>query len=479
MNAMWLSPSDYAALCPLLILVGSALLLLVIESFFEKISKEISPLLAFLGFAAALICLLNQNVSTNPLLTRWLQFDAASQYFSLLFLATGMGTTVLSFPFLKRGVHSAGEYSFLLTAAVFGLILVGMSADLLTLFIGIETLSLSLYVLCGYLKKDRFAQESAIKYFLMGALSSAFLLFGIALLYGSAGSTQLDALLAASENLPNQSEAILFYGGLGLVLLGLSFKAAVFPFHNWAPDVYAGAPTPVTAFMAVGTKAGAFAALTRVVIEALPQLNAPWHNLLAFLAVPTLIYANWVALKQTHLRRFFAYSGISHAGFLLVGVAAGTSEAFQAVLFYLVLYTLATLAAFAVIATLETDEKGLSLENLKGLFRHSPFMAGILALSLFTLAGIPPTAGFFAKFFIFKVAFEQGYIFPILVGLAAALFGAFYYTRIVALMFMEPATEELPEKKLMPAMVIGLFCFILLLVFSIYPEPVFSFLKSY
>jgi len=477
MNELNLTPQDFLAISPLLALVGTALLILLSESFLGRSAKIISPILTLAGLGLALLFTVVAPVSTHPLLTNWLNFDSTNQLFTLLFLSIGLATVMLAFSFFKEQKESHGEFYFLLVAAIFGLILVGQSADFLTLFLGIETLSLSLYVLCSYQKKKEISQEAAIKYFLLGSLSSAFLLFGIALLYGALGTTQFANLLPAYQSLEPGTSMNLFLTGIALIILGFAFKAAVVPFHVWAPDVYEGAPTPVTAFMAVGTKAGAFAAFIRVVIEALPELHSLWHDLVACLAIPTLIYANWVALKQTHFRRFFAYSGISHAGFLLIGVAAGTTEALNAILFYLVIYTLATLAAFAIAASLEKQYEGIKLNDLKGLFRHSPLLAGIMALALLTLAGIPPTAGFFAKLYLFKVAFAQGYIAVVLVALATTLLAAFYYTRIVAMMFMEPTHGELPTKQLWPAAALGFLCFLLIIFISFYPSPVFSILQ--
>ena len=212
--------------------------------------------------------------------------------------------------------------------------------------------------------------------------------------------------------------------------LGLAFKAAIVPFHVWAPDVYDGAPMPVTAFMAVGTKAGAFAAFTRVFLVALPQFDPLWNQGMAWLAIITMVYANIVALRQVQLRRFFAYSGISHAGFLLIPLIADTSDAPAALAFYLVVYAIATLGSFAILAFLDKDSHGVFLRDLQGFFYRSPFLAAIFTLCLLTLAGIPPTAGFFAKFYLFKIAFQSGYYTLVIVGLLTTILSAFYYVRI-------------------------------------------------
>lgn len=471
--------TDFASLAPLSIILGASLLLLLLETFAGAAARKISAFLAFLGVATAFYFALNSPASTHPLLTRWIAFDPLGRFFTLLFLGIGLGSSALSSSFFRRFEASRGEYFFLLLSSLFGLILIGLSADFLTLFLGLETLSLSLYVLCGYMKKWELSSEAAVKYFLMGALAAAFLLFGIALIYGATGTTRFSELLPVFRALAGSSEKALFLGGAALVTLGLAFKAAVVPFHVWAPDVYEGAPTPVTAFMVVGTKAGAFAAFARVFLGALPQFDPLWNQVLAILAIPTLIYANWVAIRQTQLRRFFAYSGISHAGFLLIPLAAGTAEALPSIAFYLVIYTLATLGAFAVIAFIDDRDEGVFLDDLRGFFRRSPILAGILAVCFLTLAGIPPTAGFFAKFYLFKVAFSAGYYSLVIVGLLTTILSAFYYLRWVAVMFAETPVEETPPAPSWPAAVLGLACFALILFLSCWPAPLLALFSKF
>jgi len=473
-----LSLADYAALSPLLIVLGVSLLLILLESFAESAAKKFSFFLTLAGLVAAIYAALYSPSSHNPLITPWLRFDSLATFFTVFFLFIGLGATLLSFSFFQNFEATHGEYYFLLLSSVFGLILIGSSADFLTLFLGLETLSISLYVWCGYMKKWEISHEASVKYFLIGALAAAFLLYGIALIYGAVGTTRLDALLSAYRSLADGPEKVLFLSGAALVTLGLAFKAAIVPFHVWAPDVYEGAPTPVTAFMAVGTKVGAFAAFIRVFMVALPQFDPIWNQVIAFLAYPTLIYANIVALRQTQLRRFFAYSGISHAGFMLIPLAAGTPDALQALTFYLVVYALATMGAFAVLAFLDTKMRGVMLRDLHGLFRRSPFLAGVLALCVLTLSGIPPTAGFFAKFYLFKVAFEAGYYALVIVGLLMAILSAFYYLRIVAVMLSESPAEELALPRSWPAAVVGGISFAAIVGLSCYPTPLLVLLSE-
>lgn len=473
-TALTLNLTDIAALSPLLIVLFGALVVLLMESFAEEFSKKYAVCVAGATMILGIIAVFYAPASENPLLTPWLRFDPLARVFTIFFLMIGLATTFLSAAFFKRFEATHGEYYFLLLSALFGLLLIGASADFLTLFLGIETLSIATYVLCSYMKQWKMSQEGAIKYFLMGALAAAIFLYGIALTYGAVGTTRFDALFEDYKAITDTSSKVLFLSGISLVTLALAFKGAIVPFHLWAPDVYGGSPTPVTAFMGVGTKVGAFAAFIRVFLVALPQFNPVWNQAIAWLAIPTLIYANYVALRQTHLRRFFAYSGISHAGFLLIPLAAGTESAIPAMIFYLVVYALATLGCFAVLAYVDHRSGGIELHDLQGLFRRSPLLAGGFALCLLTLGGIPPTAGFFAKFYIFKVAFEGGYYALVIVGLLTTILSAYYYLRIVTVMLSEPPAELAAPQKLWPAAVVSICMTAAIVALSFYPEPLMA-----
>jgi NADH-quinone oxidoreductase subunit N len=469
---------DIAAISPLFILFIAALLVILIESFAENISKKYAFGVTVTALLCALYAAFRAPISVNPLLTPWITFDFITHFFTVFFILTGLAATFLSAPFFNRFKVSQGEYYFLLLSALFGLILIAASADFLTLFIGIETLSLSLYVLCGYMKGWKLSNESAIKYFFMGAIAAAFLVYGIALIYGASGTTRLDALLPTYQNFASSTDRTLFLSGIALITLGLAFKAAIVPFHVWAPDVYDGAPNPVTAFMAVGTKAGAFVALLRVFLIALPAFDLVWNQGIAWLAAITLIYANFVALRQTQLRRFFAYSGIAQAGFLLIPFVTGNPEAITALLFYLVIYACATFGCFAVLAFMDQRCEGVLLNDLKGLFQRSPLLAIILSICLLTLAGVPPLAGFFAKFYVFKIAFQAGYYWLVIIGLLTTILSAFYYLRIIAIMW---AHEPTKEESLFPswtALTVGVVACLLILLLSIHPESLLTLLPN-
>lgn len=473
---MNLSLIDYFALSPLLMVLAGTLAILLLAAYSEDFAKKYGAPFTLVTFALAALLTLYAPPIENSLLTPWLKLDPLSRIFDLLFLGTGASIVLLAAPFFKRFQPLRGEFYFLLLSSVIGLMLIGQAADFLILFLGIETLSISLYILCGYMKKWEISHESQTKYFFMGSIAAAFLLYGIALVYGAAGTTRLDGLLPAFQGATGELK-ILFYAGMAFITLGLAFEAAAFPVQTWAPDVYDGAPNPVTALMAVGTKIGAFAALSRVFFDALPHIDPFLSEGIAALIYLTLIFASFVALKQNYLRRFFAYSGIANAGFLLIPIVVGTPEALSAMLFYLVIYSLATLGSFAVLAFLDKTIEGVSIEDLKGLFQKAPFLSSIFALCLLTLSGLPPTVGFFAKFALFKVAFQAGYYGLVIVALLTTILSAFYYLRIVSVMFAEREGGE-PLERSKSSYILGVICFVSLVVFSLYPAPLWEALEG-
>ncbi|MDP1834716.1 MAG: NADH-quinone oxidoreductase subunit N [Chlamydiales bacterium] len=473
-----LTAVDWAALSPLLIVLIGALLVVLLEAFASDSAEWLSSWLTAGTIIIAIYASYYAPVSTHPRLTSWLIFDTQSHIFSVLFLSIGLCTVFLSASFFQRFAASQGEYYFLLLSAIFGLILIGSSADFLTLFLGLETLSISLYVSVGYMKKWNISHEAAVKYFLIGSIAAAILLYGIALIYGALGTTRLSELLTGFRDLTNNSDRFLFLGGVALVTIGIAFKAAIVPFHVWAPDVYEGAPTPVTAFMSVGTKAGAFAAFARVFLDALPGFDSVWSDVVAFLVYPTLIYSAFLAMRQVQLRRFFAYSGISHAGFLLIPIAVGGPEALTSLIFYLIVYSAATFGCFATLAYLDFRTEGVLLKDLHGLFKRAPFIASVFTLSLLTLAGIPPTAGFFAKFYVFKVAFAEGFYALVIIALLTTILSAYYYLRIIAAMLTDVSSEESVQKHSLPATVVAVVAVCAIVFFSLFPAPLLTVLYA-
>jgi NADH-quinone oxidoreductase subunit N len=472
--------NDFAALSPLLVILNGSILMLLLESFASHTTRSIAAWLTTLLLIIALLTNCYAPDGTHPMLTAWLRFDTLSRIFTSLFLTVGIAVACLSSSFFSRTQTTQGEYFFLLLAAIFGLQLVGSAADFLTLFLGIEILSLALYVLCAYIKESNISREGAVKYFLTGSLAAAILLYGIAFIYGATGTTRLDLLLTRYQALDTTTGYALFMCGIAFVTAGLAFKASIVPFHAWAPDVYSAAPPPITAFMAVGTKIGAFAALTRVFLEALPHFDPIWQQGMVLLAYPTLIYANFVAIRQPYLLRFFAYSGISHAGFLLLPLIAGGPEATPALLFYLVVYLISTLGAFATLVFLERQNQNLTLHDLQGFFSRSPFLASSLTLCLITLAGIPPTPGFFAKIYIFKVAYSAGFLSLIVLGLLTTILAAYYYLRLVAAMFTSAEQEESTNiTDQWPVFIVSGIACIAIIALVLYPKPLLQLIAHF
>lgn len=469
--------TDYLSLSPLLILLGGGLLTLLLETFAEERASFWSSILSLFTFFLAGIAVVFAPPIVNPLLTPWIVSDHLAKSGSLLILAVAVGVNLLSGPLFRKHPTSRSEFDFFLIMATIGVIMIASSDDFLTLFLGLEILSLSLYILTGYMRNWSLSGEASLKYFLLGAIGAAFLVYGIALIYGATGTTGFEGLLSAFQALDEGQEFSLFWGGIAFVTVGLCFKAAIVPFHFWAPDVYEGAPTPVTAFMSVGVKLGAFLAFARVFLVALPQFSPYWGEAISVFAILSLVYANFVALQQTNLRRFFAYSGISHSGFLLIPLAAQGAYALPALLFYLTIYAIATLIAFAVLAEIDEGEGGVRLDDLKGLAYRSPYLTGLFTLALLTLAGIPPTAGFFAKFYLFKGALEAGHLTLVIVALLTTVLAFTYYLRFIALLFTQERAKQETSILTNRIVILTAAATLALILLSFYPEPLLEVLK--
>lgn len=466
-----LSFTDFLSISPIEILLFAGLVLVLIESLFARFARRWSFPIAFLAIALSAFAAYHAPQVSHPLLKAFITHDHLSQFFTYFFLAVGGAVSFISAVFFKDRDESLGEYAFLMLSALIGLILIADSADFLTLFLGLEILSLALYILVAYMKKWGSAHEAAIKFFLLGSLATAFLLFGVALIYGATGTTHFEGLLDKFRGLSDPSSRTLFISGAAFFALGLLFKAAVVPFHFWAPDVYAGSATPVTAFLAVGSKAGAFAGLARVFMVTLPGFDYGFTMMLALASAVTLLYGNVLAIRQTSFRRFFAYSGISHSGFLLIAIAAaGEKGAFHALAFYIAVYAVATLGIFSLLSTMENGEKDIPFENVKGLFKKSPLMALSFALFLLVLAGFPPFVGFFAKFFLFKVAYTKGLVLLMALALIMTVLSSYYYFRVVILLFKE-GDPNIAVAGARSSLALTMVCFAGLLLFFLTLSP--------
>jgi NADH-quinone oxidoreductase subunit N len=372
-------------------------------------------------------------------------------------LTTAALAILLSIEYTARIGLAQGEYYTLLLLSAAGMMLMAAAVNLMTIFLALEILSIALYVLVGLNRAERRSAEAALKYLLLGAFASGFLVYGMALIYGQTGTTSLAGLRDLISSLSGPFPTLLMVG-LGLMIVGFGFKVALVPFHMWAPDAYQGAPTSVTAFMSVGAKVAGFAALGRVVLYAFDPAGSStlassqpgdWVWVLAILSALTMTVGNLAALRQTNLKRLLAYSSIAHAGYLLVGVAAGSSLGASAVLFYLLAYTLMNVGAFAVVIAVgrwdTTTEKDVTLDSLAGLAYRKRWLAAAMALFMLSLAGVPPLIGFLAKFYIFSAAVQAGLTWLAVIGVINSVVSAYYYLRVVAMMFMhegQPAAAQ-------------------------------------
>jgi NADH-quinone oxidoreductase subunit N len=370
--------------------------------------------------------------------------DAYALFFHALILGIALVAVLLSPSYLRATSVPAGEYYALLMFCVVGMLGLVSCSELVSLFVALEIMSVSLYAMAGLHRDRTESQESAMKYFITGAFSSAFLLYGVALLYGVSGSTTLSRIAVAVAARAGGEAALLPLLGVGLLLVGFGFKVASVPFHMWAPDVYEGAPTTVTAVMAAGVKASAFGALMRVLLQAVPALASEWRPAVAVLALLTMVIGNLGALAQGNVKRMLAYSSVAHAGYLLTALVASPSEGAEAVLFYLVAYAAVNLGGFGALAALAKGGKEpLALSDLAGLAQRRPVLAAAVTLFLVSLTGVPVSAGFVGKFYLFSAAVNAGYVGLALVGVLASVVSAYYYLRVVVAMYMrEPIGED-------------------------------------
>jgi NADH-quinone oxidoreductase subunit N len=346
----------------------------------------------------------------------------------------------IGYGYLQDRRINRAEVEPLLLLSVVGMVALATANDLITLFVALEVLSLALYVLAGLARRDRRSQESSLKYFVMGAVASAILLYGMALLYVATGTLSLPEL-GTTLGLVTTPRAVA-YLGLALVTVGIGFKVALVPFHLWTPDVYQGAPTNVTAFMAAATKAAGFAAALRLYLVAFPQLASLWVPMLAVLAALSMLYGAYLAIVQSDLKRMLAYSSITHAGYATIGLVANTTVGLSSVLLYLLTYAIATIGAFGCIVAIERRRRGeVTLADVRGLGRTSPALAGFLTLCLLSLAGIPPTAGFIGKLVVFQAGLASGQTWLVVIGVISSVIAVFFYLRIAAVMFLEDADD--------------------------------------
>jgi NADH-quinone oxidoreductase subunit N len=439
------------AILPQTIVIAAALLVLVVDAAAGKarIERQVLPWLTLLGLALAGAAAVWLSLGEPQQFQDMAVADGYSLAFMLVILAAAGLGVLLAQSTVPHMSPQAGAYYALLLLSAAGMMFMGAALNLLVVFLALEIFSLALYILVGFNREEPRSAEASLKYFLLGAFASGFFLYGIALIYGATGTTNLPAIAAAlggggdaSAALGTTSSTLYLYAGVAMLLVGFGFKVAMVPFHMWTPDAYHGAPTPVTAFMSVATKAAAFAAFMRVFVLALPAAQEQWSWALAVLAVLTMTLGNLAALRQSSLKRMLAYSSIAHAGYALVGLVPGTAQGVAAVVFYMVTYLFMNLGAFAVVTALERlGENDVLNGNFAGLADRRPALAAAMAIFMFSLAGIPPFAGFFAKFFVFGAAMEAGWGWLVLIGVINSVLSAFYYLSITVQMYFRKADQ--------------------------------------
>lgn len=437
-----MSSNDLFVLLPLVVLIGWAILLLLADLWISEKRKGFVALLAAIGLVAALVLTLLQlgrppQVAFNSMIVR----DGFTVFLNVIFLVSALAGVALAYDYLKRMGIERGEYYSLLLFTTAGMMLMSSAYDLIIVFLALELLSIPLYVLAGFARPRPESEEAALKYFLLGAFATGFVLYGVSLIFAATAHTDLLGIISL-VTLATQSATsaapinqVLFLAGGAFFLVGFGFKIAAVPFHMWAPDVYQGAPSPVAGFMSVGAKVAGFAALLRVFILVFPSLAVDLAPVLGGLAALTMIAGNILALAQKNIKRLLAYSSIANAGYLLMALVTYgnpqlAGQSVSAMLFFLAAYALTSLGAWAVVIALEQAEaQGLQVDEYAGLGRKSPWLALAMAVFMFSFTGVPPTLGFWGKFLLFKAVVDGGFTWLALIGLLTSLFSAYYYLR--------------------------------------------------
>ena len=480
--------ADIMIVAPEIAVLVIALLIIIIDTAVTRSEATIQGITT-VGLLIAIILALLTDARPGGAFGNMVSTDSFTIYFKIVLLTIALLTALISRNYLTGQNFRLGEYYSLILMSTVGMMILASAENMITLFMGLETMSIALYVLAGYRSESVRSNEAALKYFLLGALSTGFLLYGIALIYGATGGqTGIAEINLALQSYSSSSAApIHLTVGIGLILVALLFKVAAVPFHFWSPDVYQGAPTPVTAFMSAGPKAAALIAFLKLFGWAFLSLGDIWVPILSIVAAATMIVGNIIALSQRNIKRMLAYSSISHAGYLLIGIIAASNvsvrnDAASGMFFYLTAYYLMNIGAFAIAIVINSAVKkgDYQIDDYRGLSQSHPWIAGGMALFMISLAGIPPTAGFFGKFYLFSAAIKADLIVLVVIGVLMSVVSAFYYLRIVVYMFMQPqADSDDLQVKLTPAyMLVLVICVVGILKLGIFPGPLMNVLDS-
>lgn len=457
---------DLIPALPEIILAAGALALLMIGAYGGERSNHVVSGLSIVLLIVAAVAVVMLPAGRLSTFNGSFVVDDFARFVKVLAFGGTAVAILMSFDYVRRAGMQKFEYPVLMILSAVGMGMLISATDLIALYLGLELMSLSLYVIAAIDRDSAKSTEAGLKYFVLGALSSGMLLYGASLIYGATGNISFAAIAEAA---PQGGLALTF--GLVFLLAGLCFKVSAVPFHMWTPDVYEGAPTPVTAFFAAAPKVAAMAIFVRATMTAFPTITLQWQQILVFVAIASMALGSFAAIGQTNIKRLLAYSSIGHMGFALVGLAAGTEQGVQGVLVYTAIYVAMTLGTFACVLSMKRDGRMVeSISDLAGLSRTSPMMAFLFAMLLFSLAGIPPLAGFFAKFYVFVAAIEAGLYALAVIGVLASVVGAYYYLAIVKTMYFdEPSKsfEPMPREQVLVLGVAGLFN----LLFFVYPAP--------
>ncbi|MBM4327265.1 MAG: NADH-quinone oxidoreductase subunit N [Deltaproteobacteria bacterium] len=439
----------FVGILPALLLCAAGVVILVVGWFLRRGVLVVSCAVGIVGIAAALIANNPLRFANDSAFSNMLAVDAYSWFLNIVILIAAGLTILMSVRYLEDEGIAMYEYFVLVLFAAAGMMFMVGGDHILMIYIGLETLSISIYILAGGLPESVKSKEAAMKYLILGGFASGMFLYGAALLFGAAGTLSLTGL---AKHFQAGQVGLLAKAGMGLILVGFCFKVSAVPFHMWTPDVYDGAPTPLTAFMSVGVKAAAFAAFVRVFFEALTQFQVDWTQILWALAVLTMILGNVAAVVQENIKRMLAYSSIAHAGYILIGMIAGGKAGISGVLYYLLAYTFTNLGAFGIVALVgRKGEARIMLKDYRGLGNSNPLLAVAMSIFMFSLAGIPPTAGFIGKFTIFSAALAQGYIWLVIIAVLTSIVSVFYYFRVIMKMYMETPETQPAALQLSPA----------------------------
>ncbi|GFO53632.1 NADH-quinone oxidoreductase subunit N [Geomonas sp. Red276] len=448
---------NLAAIMPEVILSVVAMVLLLVNVFVPSENKGYLAYLSIIGLAITAASTVSGWGAPQIGFGGAVMEDNFAIFFKVVLLFSAGLAILISDRYMSQEGCNSGEFYPLVLFATVGMMFMASGTDMMVIFLGLELLSICLYVLAGYNRDSVKSNEAGLKYFLLGAFSTGFLLYGMCLTYGATGTTKLAGI--ATYAIQNQAVTSnpLFVVGMLLIAVGFSFKVAAAPFHMWTPDVYQGAPTPVTAFMSAGPKAAAFAAFLRTMIFAFPMLKGNWTELLWVLAVLTMTVGNVIALSQDNVKRMLAYSSIAHAGYALVGFTACNAEGAAGILFYMLSYAFMNIGAFAVVVLIgKKGEKNGNVQDLAGLGFKRPLLAVLLSVFLFSLAGIPPTAGFIGKFYLFSAAIKSGYVGLAIIGVLNSAASVYYYLRVMVYMYFKEPQEDYEWAGMTPAVALCL-----------------------